>query len=63
METIQFDKNLLNFILKLHNHTAIAVQWTPTSQDEARTLLPPEYKKKKKKARSRPRGPQALHSG
>ena len=32
--------------MKLHNHTAIAVQWTPTSQDKARTLLPPEYKKK-----------------
>ena len=50
METIQFDKNLLNFILKQHNHTAIAVQWTPTSQDEARTLLPPEYKKKEEES-------------
>ena len=28
--------------MKLQNHTAIAVHWTPTSQDEARTLLPPE---------------------
>ena len=47
MEMIQFDKNLLKFMqkiskMKLHNHTAIAVQWTPTSQDEARTLLPPK---------------------
>ena len=35
--------------MKLHNHSAIAVQWTPTSQDEARTLLPPEYKKKRRR--------------
>ena len=36
--------------MKLHNHSAIAVQWTPTSQDEARTLLPPEYKKKEEES-------------
>ena len=36
--------------MKLHNHTAIAVQWTLTSQDKAWTLLPPKYKKKEEES-------------
>lgn len=56
MEMFQFDKKNYSSLswhafskMRLHNLPAIVVQWTPTSQDEARTLLPPEYKKKRRR--------------